>query len=630
VPSIGAGLLTGSVLAGLLFGLTPAAVAVTADGTSPAGTSTGDTGGTAADGRYIVTFSSEATADDVSAARRQAVADGAQILYDYNTAMVGFAALLPESARTNLVADPTVHSVEPDEVVQVDTTQSDVTAGLDRIDQRTRKLNDRFHYSSTGAGVTVYVIDTGVYAGHSQFGGRVEPGKSFTGPAADTDCGEGHGTHVAGLIAGATYGVAKAATIVPVKVFSCDGSASVSTVIAGIEWATEDAKLRGGPTVINLSAGVDKDMGAGLDRAAANAIRAGVPFVTAAGNDSASACSQSPARVSAAITVGAVSATDRMASFSNHGTCVDIFAPGLNVRSAGIASPTASAVKDGTSMSAPYVTGVIAAYLQRDPTASPAKVRTALLRAATSGVLRGIGSSSPNKLLYNGLKVVNHAPHVSVPAVSLPGRGNTIGTSTVPVTVSWKGSDSDGSVRSYLLERSVDGGRHWNVVSLASPTATSVSLALHPSSRLRFRVRATDNLGRRSSWATRPTMRLILDEQGAARLHPTWARTGGADLTGGASRGTGVHGASATYHFTGSSIRLIGTTDTDHGKAVLYLDGHRLGTIDTYSATRRTCVVLYATSVRPGRHILRVVVTGSHSGSATGNRVDVDGFVVTR
>jgi subtilisin family serine protease len=379
VPSIGAaGLVAGTVVTGLLFGLTPAATAVPA---APGAAST------AADGRYIVSFTKAATAAQVADARDRAVAGGAHILYDYDTALSGFAAVLPEAVRADLAADPAVAEVEPDEVMSLDTIgraeQVGVTRGLDRIDQHGRKLNGKFRYTSTGSGVIAYVIDTGVYAGHSEFGGRVRAGKSFTGTPATSDCGEGHGTHVAGLIGGAHYGVAKGVTIVPVKVFSCTGSASVSTVIAGIEWATEDHRHRGGPAVINLSAGVDKNMGAGLERAARNAIRAGLTFVTAAGNDGGSACSQSPARVGAAITVGAVNGSDRMAGFSNSGKCLDLFAPGVNVLSAGIGSSSDTAIKDGTSMAAPYVTGVIASYLERAPHATPRQVRSALMEVVT-------------------------------------------------------------------------------------------------------------------------------------------------------------------------------------------------------------------------------------------------------
>ncbi|MBA3745637.1 S8 family serine peptidase [Sporichthya sp.] len=617
-PQVAAtGLLTGSVLAGLLFGLTPSAIA-----TAEAG------------GRYIVSFTESATTDEVAAARDHAIAAGAQIIYDYDTALSGFAALLPDAARADLQTDPLVAEVEPDEVMTIaeetstSSTQSGVTNGLDRIDQRSRKLNGKFTYSTAGAGVVAYVIDTGVMVGHSEFGGRVEAGRSFTSLPATTDCGEGHGTHVAGLIGGETYGVAKDVTIVPVKVFSCGGSASVSTVIAGIEWATENHQQRGGPAVINLSAGVGKNLGAGLEQAAANAIKAGISFVTAAGNEGGSACAHSPARLGPAITVGAVSSSDKRAGFSNFGTCVDLFAPGLNVVSAGIDSPTDTAMKDGTSMAAPYVSGVVAAFLQRVPSANPAKVRSALFKATTRGRLRNIGSS-PNRMLYSVLKVANKAPRVGDVKVALPGKDRAVGTSTVPVRISWTGSDPDGTVASYQLQRSTDGGRHWNSVALPAAAARSITLNLGADSGHRFRVRAIDNLGRPGAWSTSDKLGLTVDQQGSAKLRRTWSKDTGSDLAGGSSHGTRIKGASATYTFTGRTVRWIGTTDLDHGKARVYLDGRLVATVDAYSATRQTCQVLFATTTGPGRHTLRIVVMGQNSNRSSGDRVDIDAFVVT-
>ncbi|GAA0621328.1 hypothetical protein GCM10009547_25020 [Sporichthya brevicatena] len=619
-PSIGAtGLavagLVGALVTGLTVGLTPAAAAPSV-------------ASTVADGRYIVSFTEAATAADVAAARERAVADGAQILYDYGTALAGFAAVLPDNARADLVADPSVAAVEPDEVISIDSTQSNPTAGLDRIDQRGKKLNGKYQYTATGKGVTAYVIDTGVMASHSEFGGRVQAGRTFTSSPATTDCGEGHGTHVAGLLGGKHYGVAKSVTIVPVKVFGCGGAASVSTVIAGIDWAAADAKKRSGPAVANLSAGVDKSVGRGLERAVKNAISSGLTFVTAAGNDGGSACSQSPARVGPAITVGAVNRNDSRAGFSNYGTCVDLFAPGVSVRSAGIGSNSDTAVKDGTSMAAPLVTGVVATFLERYPTASVAKVRAALFDATTKGKLSGIGSS-PNRLLYSKLKIVNRAPKVSALGAALPGKGRTVNTGSVPVTVSWKGSDPDGTVVRYEMQRSTNGGRTWRSVALPTKKARSVTLNLGKSGGHRFRVRAVDDLGKRSAWRTTNKMRIAIAQQGSAKFRKTWTAGSGADLMGGSSRSSANRGGAATYKFSGRTIRWIGTTDPNYGKAKVYLDGKLVATVDAYSATRKTCRVLFAKTVKPGKHTLKIVVLGKHRAASGGNRVDLDAFVVT-
>lgn len=593
-------------------------------GSAAAATTAGD--------RYIVSFVDTATADDVAAARERAVSAGAEISYDYDTALIGFAAYLPDAARTELTADPLVAAIEPDEVMTIDATES--TPGeefyaLDRIDERKQPLDGEFKYQATGAGVVAYVIDTGVMASHSEFGGRVQAGKSFTAESAASDCGEGHGTHVAGLLGGKNYGVAKAVMIVPVRVFGCKGAASVSTVIAGIEWATEDHFQRGGPAVANLSAGVVKEDGAGLETAVKKAIAAGITFVTAAGNNSESACNQSPARVPAAITVGAVDSYDRLASFSNYGSCVDILAPGVNITSAGIASDTATIEKNGTSMAAPLVTGAVAAFLQRAPKATPAGVRSALVDAATSGVLSGL-QGSPNRLLYFALPAGNQAPKAAAPTVSLPGVGRTVGGSTVPVKVSWtKAKDSDGDdIVAYRLQLSYDGGTSWRTVTLPHADSTSVTVDVHPDSKLRFRLRATDERGTDSSNVKTATMRLALDQQSDGKFSSRWVREGDKELSGGSAKHSSKKGASLTYTFTGTRIRWIGTTDSDGGKALVYLDGKYVGTVDTYSKHRALCQVLFSDSLKSDKHTLKIVVAGKHRSKSGGNRVEADAFVV--
>jgi len=328
----------------------------------------------------------------------QSLADAhaGQIHQMYHSAVHGFAAYLPASEVESLRRDPNVVLVEHDQPVQATAIESPVTWGLDRIDQASLPLNNAYTYTATGAGVNVYIIDTGIRATHSDFGGRASG--VFTSVGTTTvDCA-GHGTHVAATIGGTKWGVAKLATLYAVRVLDCNGSGTTSGVIAGVDWVTANAVK---PAVANMSLG--GGISASLDLAVQNSIAAGITYAIAAGNSNADACSASPARVPQAITVGATSITDARASFSNFGTCLDIFAPGLGVTSAWIGSDTDSATISGTSMASPHVAGVAALYLQLNPTALPAAVTAALVAAATPNLVTSPGTGSVNKLLFSGV-----------------------------------------------------------------------------------------------------------------------------------------------------------------------------------------------------------------------------------
>ena len=266
---------------------------------------------------------------------------------------------------------------------------------LDRLDQDHTPSDGTYSYGPTGAGVTAYVFDTGIRATHHEFGGRVGRGFSTIHDGRGTGDCSGHGTHVAGTIGGATYGVAKAVRLVPVRVLDCAGTGTIADLIAGIDWVTAHHH---GPSVANLS--LSAAPSPALDRAVARSIASGVTYVVSAGNDDADACATSPARVPGAITVAASTADDQRASDSNYGRCVDLFAPGTDILSAGRASDTATAVRSGTSMAAPHVTGVIATYLQHARRAQPAQAWRALRGAAVGGVLTEAGPGSPNALLH--------------------------------------------------------------------------------------------------------------------------------------------------------------------------------------------------------------------------------------
>jgi subtilisin family serine protease len=293
----------------------------------------------------------------------------------------------------DLRSDPDVQYVEQVQEYSTQTTQGNATWGLDRIDQVTG-LNGTYVYTSTGDGVTAYIIDTGILISHNEFtNNRATWGKTFVG-GQDTDC-NGHGTHVAGTVGGATYGVAKGVSLIAVKVLNCAGSGTTTSVVGGVDWvATHHTS---GPAVANMSLG-----GGGsttIDNAVNAAINDGVTFAVAAGNSNANCSNYSPARVANAITVGATTQTDAKASYSNFGSCVDIFAPGSGITSAWKNSNTATKTISGTSMATPHVAGVAALYLQGSPNASPSTVRNALVGNASS-VVTGVPNGTTNKLLY--------------------------------------------------------------------------------------------------------------------------------------------------------------------------------------------------------------------------------------
>ena len=343
---------------------------------------------------YIITF--RAGVSDVGGmARGMAAAHGGELGFIYTTALKGFSAQLPAAAAAALSRNPNVESVELDGIVSIDATQTGATWGLDRIDQASLPLSTTYTYANTGAGVRAYIVDTGIRTTHDEFTGRTAAGfTAITDKNGTNDC-NGHGTHVAGTVGGTTYGVAKGVTLVPVRVLNCRGSGTNSGVIAGVDWVAANAVK---PAVANMSLGGGASTA--LDNAVANAIASGVTFALAAGNSNVDACTTSPARTPSAITVGATTNTDARASYSNFGTCVDIFAPGSSITSAWKTSNTATNTISGTSMASPHVAGVVALYLQGNPLAGPSDVATALINGASTGKVTSAGTGSPNRLLF--------------------------------------------------------------------------------------------------------------------------------------------------------------------------------------------------------------------------------------
>ncbi len=324
-----------------------------------------------------------------------------EIGFTYENVVKGFSVSIPEAAADAFIEamgrNPNVDRVEEDiTMTRMQTTQNSSPWGLDRSDQRALPLSGSYTYKLTGAGVKAYIVDTGILASHNDFGGRVLGGFSVINDGlGSTDC-NGHGTHVAGTVAGNTWGMAKQASLVPVRVLACDGSGALSGVIAGLDWVAANGSK---PAVVNMSLG--GGISSTLDAAVASLVKSGYTVVVAAGNSGQDACGYSPAREPSALTVGATTSSDARTSYSNFGTCLDLFAPGNSISSAWYTSNTATNTISGTSMAAPHVSGLAALLLQANPTATPDQLAQSIKASATGNVVTSAGNGSPNLLLYS-------------------------------------------------------------------------------------------------------------------------------------------------------------------------------------------------------------------------------------
>ncbi|WP_199435070.1 S8 family peptidase [Qaidamihabitans albus] len=348
------------------------------------------------DSYLVVLEQNRLTTGLLSVARGLAGDYGAELTRTFGSALNGFSIKASEVEAKRLAADSDVAYVVQNQRVRIaDVQQSPPSWGLDRIDQRDLPLDDTYEFALKADNVTAYVLDTGVDADHSTFGGRVAAGKDFIDNDDDAADEHGHGTHVAGTIGGGEYGVAKGVQIVPVRVLDANGSGTTEQIVAGIDWVAANAS---GPSVANMSLGGMVDTA--LDDAVRGAIEQGVTFGVAAGNSSLDASLFSPARVGEAITVAASDDGDAQASFSNFGSVVDLYAPGVDITSAW--TDGGENTISGTSMATPHVVGAAALYLAGNPDATPAAVEEALTGAATPDKITDPSLGTPNRLLYTG------------------------------------------------------------------------------------------------------------------------------------------------------------------------------------------------------------------------------------
>jgi len=402
---------------------------------------------------YLVQIEDGASQRAAAPATAQALVNryGGKVNAVWQNALNGFAVTMNEQQARRLAADPRVVHVEQDATVQLDATQLNPPSwGLDRIDQRNLPLDSSYTYPNTASNVTAYVIDTGIRVTHTTFGGRAVWGTNTVGDGNNTDC-HGHGTHVAGTIGGSQYGVAKGIHLVAVKVLNCSGSGSFTGITSGVDWVTGN-HASGVPAVANMSLG-GTGSNATLENAIRNSIADGVVYAIASGNSNSDACNFTPARTPEAITVNASDINDARASFSNFGTCTDIFAPGVNITSSWNTSDTATNTISGTSMATPHVAGAAALIFSANPGLTPAQVASTMFSNATLNKITNPGAGSPNRLLFvgsttpppPGCNPVTNGTNVNIPdypgpavtsAITISGcSGNASSASTIEVHI---------------------------------------------------------------------------------------------------------------------------------------------------------------------------------------------------
>ena len=525
-------------------------------------------------GRYIVVFNDKVN-DAIGLARQLAAQNGASLQFTYQVALKGFAAQMSDAAADALSRNPNVAYVEQDQPVSAITDQTMDAAGdpwgLDRIDAASG-LNGVYSYTLTGAGVTAYIIDTGIRTTHTEFAGRASGGYTAVVDGNGTNDCNGHGTHVSGTVGGATYGVAKGVTLVAVRVLDCGGRGTTAGVIAGIDWVTANHAPR---AVANMSLGGGAS--SSLDQAVVNSINSGVSYAIAAGNGNIfgfaqDACNYSPARVGPAMTIGATSKNDAKTSWSNYGNCVDWFAPGENIKSAWKDSDVATNTISGTSMATPHTTGVAALYLEANPSATPQLVRDGLYAATTKGVVTS-SSTSNNHLLYTPPAGFGPPPPPPPPPAA-PSGLTAITFDQQRIDLGWTDNSSDET--GFELQRSTDGFATFVVINLGANVTSFSNTGLAASTAYTYRARAKNAGGFSdfSNTATATTNAPPADTPPVGRS--TWSCGGknGRNCSFNGTTSTDDHGISSYAWGYGDGTSGSGSTAT-----------HRFGAIGTYNVT---------------------------------------------